>query len=218
MAFRVLAMDDGHNYGAPVILPFTLDSTDPAAVVTSPIDGAVIAYGTTIQVTADITDTQEDIAYVLFQFNAGDGWEDIDITPEDDSDHDFDTTPPYAVPFNTADYLDEADTYVRFRAVAHDVAGNEDPEPLEVLMVVNDITGPTAFPMWAQTTGGDFLPFVDPHLAVNGHDVEIKGIAIDPSGRDNLATIRVQYELEASRTWVDIAIIPSDGLRHCGIR
>jgi hypothetical protein len=216
MAFRVIAMDDGHNYGTPYELAFILDSTDPAAVLTTPVDGAVFPYhdaegnGITIPLAADITETEEDIAYVLFQYDAGDGWMDVDITPEDDSDHAWDGIAPYAVNFLTTDYLDEADTYVRFRAVAVDVAGNEDPDPIEVLVVVNDITGPTAIPIWARTSGvDDYMHLTDPHVAVRGHDARIKGVAIDPSGRENLATVRVQYQLVGTSTWTDIVIIPS---------
>jgi len=217
MAFRVIAMDDGHNYGTPYELEFTLDSMEPAALLTSPIDGAVYPYhdadgnGITIPLTAEITETEADIAYVQFQFDAGDGWQNVDITPEDGSDHPWDGTEPYAVDFLTTNYLDEEDTYVRFRAVAVDMAGNEDGDAIEVLVVINDVTGPTAFPIWARTSGAaEYMHLTDPHVAVRGHDARIKGTAIDPSGRENLATVTVQYQLDGTSTWTDIAIVPSD--------
>jgi hypothetical protein len=224
MAFRVIAMDDGHNYGTPYELAFILDSSEPAALLTSPIDGAVYPYkdasgnGITIPLAAEITETQGDIAYVLFQYDAGDGWEDVDITPEDGGDHPWDGTEPYAVDFLTTNYLDETDTYVRFRAVAVDGAGNQDGDPIEVLVVVNDITGPTAFPIWARTSGDgcEYMHLTDPHVAVRGHDARIKGTAIDPSGRENLATVTVQYQLGGAGTWTDIAVVPSDAFVTAG--
>ena len=208
MAWRVMAQDDGGNWSAPVLLEFVLDETEPAAVLTAPIDGMVYAYGSTFDVTAEITESEDDIWYVLFQFDAGDGWTDIDITPEDGTDHPFDAdgSDGWGVSFNTTDYLDEMDTYVRFRAVATDIAGNDDDDPMEVLTVINDVTGPTAFPMSAATTGGAEMPLTDPHTAVTGHEATIYGIAVDPSGRENLETVRVQYSTD-QETWTDIGFV-----------
>lgn len=214
MAWRFFAQDDGGNVSAPVVLPFTLDDTPPVVALTAPAMGAVYPFGTAFDVSADITDDEDDTAYVQFWYAADlniDGnpiWLPVDITPEDNTDHTFDTTAPYLVEFLTTNYLDELDTYVRFKAEARDGAGNSGWSE-EVLIVVNDITGPTAFPWTAQTTGGDPLPLSDPHLAVTGHGVVISGTAVDPSGRENLAWVRVQYEAPDADAWQDIAIVPS---------
>ncbi|MBM3316525.1 MAG: hypothetical protein FJY75_01605, partial [Candidatus Eisenbacteria bacterium] len=215
MAWRVFAVDDGHNYSEPVVLPFTLDDTPPVVLLTAPVNGEVYPFGSAFDVTADVTESEDDVAYVQFWFAAdideyGDPiWERVDITPEDDSDHPFDTTAPYAVEFLTTHYLDEMDTYVRFKAEARDGAGNSGWSE-EALIVVNDITGPTAFPMWAKTSGSpDWIPLSDPHLAVTGHNAMIMGTAVDPSGRENLAWVRVQYEAPNADSWTDIGIIPS---------
>ncbi|MBD3237175.1 MAG: hypothetical protein GF330_10750 [Candidatus Eisenbacteria bacterium] len=216
MAFRAIAMDDGHNYGEPMLLDFVLDETEPVAELTTPLDGEVFPFGTDIPVAADIIESEEDVAYVLFQFYVGDGvadddgWVDIDITPEHADDHPFDAEPPYEVIFNPLDYpdeIDEGDTYCRFRAVPTDEATNEGWSE-EVLVVINDITGPTAFPLTARTSDGtEDVPLTDPHCAVTGHDVLIKGIAVDPSGADNLATVTLQYWDATAEEWVTIEVV-----------
>jgi len=210
MAFRVLALDDGHNYSDPLaeaaILQFTLDEVCPTAVLTSPAEGSVWPYGSTIELAA--TAEGDDVHHVLFQFNRGEGWEDVDITPEDNTDANFDAIPPYAVSFKTSDYLLEEDSYVRFRAVPMDHAGNQCEELAEeVLVVVNDITGPAAFVLEGRTTGGaDYIPVTDPALALHGPNASLRGVAVDPSTWENIATVTVQYQAPGSSEWVTISV------------
>jgi len=112
MAWRVIPIDDGHNYGAWTILPFTLDSTVPEATVQAPGDGYVWPFtGGAFTIAASITDSEEDIAYVSFQYaKVNATWPalpyaggaingHIDPTPEDDDDlpyvYDVDTEGTY---------------------------------------------------------------------------------------------------------------------------
>jgi len=209
MAFRVLALDDGHNYSDPLavtaIVEVDVDSACPAAVLTSPANGLVFPYGSSITLAATTEDV--DVHHVLFQFNKGDGWEDVDITPEDSTDAPFDAVAPYEVTFLTTDYLSEEDSYIRFRAVAYDAEMNGcEDDAIEVLVIVNDITGPTAFVLEGQTTGGEYLPVTDPALALHGPAAMLRGVAVDPSGIDNVATVTVQYLPPEGGDWVTIAI------------
>ena len=213
MAWRVMAVDDGHNFSEPMVLAFTLDDTPPAAELTSPTDGTVYPYGSVITLTAEIIENEvgDTIHHVLFQYDKGDGFENVDITPEDASDADFDAVAPYEVTFDTADYLNEEDSYIRFRAVAVDHAFNEDDDPAEVLVIVNDITGPTAYTIFGMTTGADDWTTVtdDLHLALHGREAQLRGVAYDPNGWENLATVTVQYQAPGSPDWVTIAVVPS---------
>jgi len=203
MALRAWARDDGYNTGGPLVIEFTLDSTDPEAVVTAPSSGEVFPFsGGPFEITADITDSEEDIAYVQFQFDAGGGWEDIDITPEWDGDDPWDAEPPYAVMFDPVNYLDEEDGYVRIRAMAVDTAGNQDGDAPEILIAINDITGPSALPMWARTEGGPaWMPLADPQTAIQG-DAEIRVTVFDPTGTGNIHRCDLEYDDGVADAWV----------------
>jgi FlgD Ig-like domain len=207
MAFRAFALDDGNNYTVtPIELPFTLDSTEPEAVLTAPVDGQIFPWsGGPIDVMADITETQDDILYVLFQHETNAGWVNIDVTPEDNSDDPWDAIAPYECEFDPADYLAVGDSYVRFRALAKDTAGNMDGDAPEVLVVFNDITGPTAYAMTATTTGGAAMPFTNVNLAVTGDGVVIAGTAADPQAVANIAKVVVQYSPVDADAYTEIA-------------
>lgn len=203
MALRAWARDDGLNTGGPAMIEFTLDSTDPAAEVTAPANGDVFPYtGGPFDVLAEITDSEEDIAYVQFQYAvAGGVWNDIDITPEWDGDDPWDDEPPYAVTFDPINYLDEEDSYVRIRAMAVDTAGNEDADAPEILIAINDITGPSAMPMWAASEGGGFMALADPNTAITG-DAQIRVTVFDPTESGNIHRCDLEYDDGVADGWV----------------
>lgn len=211
---RAWARDDGYNLSAPVMLTFILDTTDPEAVVTSPLNGAVFPFnGGPFEITAVITDTEEDIAFVQFQFNSGGGWTNIDITPEWDGDDPFDAEPPYAVMFDPIHYLTEMDTYVRIRAQAEDTAGNADGDAPEILIAINDTEGPAALPMFAKTTGGaDWMALADPHTAITGDAAQIRVALVDPTATEGIERVDLEFDDGESDAWILIASLEGDDI------
>ncbi len=220
MAWRVYARDDGYNRSDAAELTFILDSTDPEAVLIQPISGQVFTYDATITLEAEITETQADLHHVLFQFDVGGGWQDVDATPEDNSDDPWvlasqtTGTGTYLVTFYIPDYqewIDEHDTYIRFRAQAVDNAGNEDGNAPEVLVLMDEITSPTAWITGVQSTGRPaFMSIMDPHLAIQGDGVDLRGTVADPEDWGNIASVEIQY-YHATAGWTMIDILaPAD--------
>lgn len=228
MAFRAVPRDDGWNWGDAVVLGFTLDSTEPQAVLTAPLEGSIFTYEQLITLTAEITETQADIEYISIQYSLdgttwpalpynpaapGTGW--VDPTPEDNSDNPYLYAEPYTTTLDPADYPDfaEADRYVRFRAQAVDAAGNEDADPPEIIVVLDDITGPTAYPMWAMTTGGAaWVPINDPFCQITGTAAQLRATFIDPTATGNIASVTFEYALPAAEEdWylIDIIDLPA---------
>ena len=224
MTFRAVPRDDGWNWGTAFELGFTLDSTEPAAVLTAPLEGSIFTYEQLITLTAEITETQADIEYISIQYSLdgttwpalpynpgapGTGW--VDPTPEDNSDNPYLYAAPYTTTLDPDDYPDfaAADRWLRFRAQAMDAAGNADSDPAEIIIVLDDITGPTAYPMWAATTGGAFIPINDPYCQITGTGAQIRSAFIDPTATGNIATVTVEYALAAAddTTWMLIEII-----------
>lgn len=214
VATRAWARDDGYNLSAPVMLTFILDTTDPEAVVTAPMNGAVFPFnGGPFEITAEITDTEEDVAFVQFQFNSGGGWTDIDITPEWDGDDPFDALPPYAVMFDPIHYLTEMDTYVRIRAQAEDTAGNADGDAPEILIAINDTEGPAALPMFAKTTGGaDWMALADPHTAITGDGAHVRVALVDPTATEGVERVDLEFDDGESDAWITIGIMEGDDI------
>jgi len=221
MAYRVYARDDGYNRSDAAMMEFILDSTDPEAVLIQPISGEVFPYEATITLEAEITESQADLNYVLFQFDVGGGWQDVDATPEDNTDDPWvlstqtTSTGTYLVTFYIPDYqewIDEHDTYIRFRAMAVDNAGNEDGDAPEVLVLIDDITSPTAWITGVQSTGRpDFLSIMDPHLAIQGDGVDLRGTVADPEDWNNIASVEIQY-YHATGGWTMIDVLTPDDL------
>ncbi len=231
MAIRVFAMDDGYNYGAPAQWIFTLDSTEPAARLIQPINGTVYTYESTITLEAVIDEQQADLNRVMFQFDVGSGWPVgaytpgaegwVDATPEDNSDDPWllegqtNASGNYEVTFYIPHYqewIDEYDTYIRFRAVARDNATNEDGDPTEVLVLMDDINAPTAWLTDIKSTGvADFRMFMDPHTAIQGDGVDIRGTVADPEDWTNIATVEIEYYNAATEAWTLIDVLqPAD--------
>ncbi len=220
MAYRVFARDDGWNRSASMMKEFILDSTDPEAVLIQPVSGQVFPYDATITLEAEITESQADLNYVLFQFDVGGGWLDVDATPEDNTDDPWvlstqtTSTGTYLVTFYIPDYrewIDQFDTYIRFRAMAVDNAGNEDGDAPEVLVLINDITSPSAWVTAVQSTGRpDFMSIMNPHLAIQGDGVDLRGTVADPELLENIATVRIEY-YHATGGWTIIDVLtPAD--------
>lgn len=92
----------------------------------------------------------------------GDPWFDIDPTPMDSADdpiiHDPDggampEDTQYSIDFYTTQVWSTEDVYVHLRMLAEDTAGNETPrDPFhaeEIVIILDDMTAPTAFLQWA---------------------------------------------------------------------
>ncbi len=222
---RVVAVDDCFNHGYcgedmnAGCGDITVDSAVPQACLTEPADGSIVKIGDPVNLVATTSDT--DVRYVEFQYwlNDGDGWQTIDKTPlnDDDDPWDSDGADGWTATWDTgflAQYL-SGDFYVKVRAVAVDMAGNDqsdDPElACDINLVMNDATGPISaitrfyadcFPTDPEF-GGSFKKPFDPTLALSG-EIGVFGRATGWNALD-VATVTLQMSTDQT-TWTTIGV------------
>jgi len=223
---RAVTVDDCCNYGyscgpflnqaEAICVPITVDAGVPQACLTAPADGSIHVLGEVIDLAAETSDT--DVAYVVFQYNFGNGWHDIDCTPF--NDHDDNDANGYGVTANEdgsftcswdTNFLARelaSDFYVRMRAVAVDKVDNRQSDDsdldCDINIVMNDVTGPVAAIMQLQLTQCEDTKLIqDPTLAVSG-DICVGGVAVGFSGYD-VATVVLQMSFD-NQSWQTIGV------------
>jgi hypothetical protein len=205
--FRACATDECGNTSLSTPLPFTVDVQPPDCEIVSPAEGSLFVYGDDITICAVSPDAGT-LSRVLFQYMDRSGeWIDIDWTPQDNSDD-----PGVPPPFANADTvcvtwdsdildLEGENPFVWIRCCVSDNACNEACDNDPVLVQFYDNTAPGA---WLTTfnSGCDEVNVFDPRLAIQGDEVEVCGIAIDPSGVENIAKVTV--ERDDNGTWTEL--------------
>ncbi|MFN0150468.1 MAG: hypothetical protein ACKVU1_07125 [bacterium] len=208
---RALAKDDCGNVGYSSEIAFVIDTRPPDCELIAPATGTLYAYGDIVTLSATSPDAGN-LSKMTFQYmDRGGEWRDIDWTPQDDSDPNY-----VPAPFANADTvtvtwdsrildLDGENPFVWFRCCAADSACNEDCENQPIIVQFYDASAPGAWITQYDTDCGQFSP-ADPKLSVQGDDIVVSGIAIDPSGYENVAKVTVERRVSEG-VWAELATV-----------
>lgn len=205
---RALAKDECGNVGYSAEIPFIIDTRPPDCELIAPVTGTIYAYGDLVTLSATSPDAGN-LSKITFQYMDRFGiWTDIDWTPQDNSDPNY-----VPAPFANADTvtvtwdsrildLDGENPFVWFRCCAADSACNEECENEPIVVQFYDNSAPGAWITAFGTDCGEYSP-ADPKLAVQGDDVFVGGIAIDPSGYENVAKVTVERQVSEG-VWAEM--------------
>ncbi|MFB3908434.1 MAG: FlgD immunoglobulin-like domain containing protein [Candidatus Eisenbacteria bacterium] len=147
-----------------------------------------------------------------FNGQAGNLWFDIDPTVNDNTDEpiiqaDAPDQTEFSIDFDTRQVWGTEDLYVRLRMLATDMAGNEtiqdDLHAEEIVIILNDITAPTAYLQWMSRP-------CEPTCAVlSGDEVEgtkgavtLYGTVLDPTGGlEHVVAVDIEIRAEGDTDW-----------------
>jgi hypothetical protein len=214
---RALAIDDCGNIGFSQVVPFTIDTKEPSCELVTPADGTLFPYGDEIQLCATSPDAGH-LSKITFQYMDNSGlWTDIDWTPQDASDPDYVPAPDanaaqVCVTFDTDVVdLEGQNPFLWLRCVAADSACNEESDPTPILVQLYDASAPSA---WISYFNNDCMPVAawDAHLAVDGDNVDIVGVVVDPVTTTDVAKVTAQVEVSGTFQDIGTDFAPFTGL------
>ena len=182
---RITATDEVGRTSIPDTsdVPFTIDSTDPAVIVTAPNGGEYLSGGSTAAITWTTTDANPATVKLEYSTNDGGAWTEIEAAEPDDASYDW-----------TVPAIDSAQCLVRVTAT--DQVGRTSAADTSDATFTIDSTDPVV--VLTSPNGGQYL---------SGGSIHTVTWTTTDSNRN---TVKLDYSTNGGGAWTEIEAAETD--------